>query len=59
VKITSAKHQARPAFDPTACHIAFRSGRANGNVPQGMFHDGTAGKNNLLLSLMNPALMRI
>ncbi len=56
---TCARHQARPVFDPTACHIAFRSGRMNGSVPQGMSHDGTAGKSCLLLSLMNPTKVRL
>lgn len=56
---TSARHQAGPVFDPTACHIAFRSGRANGSVPQGMSPDGTAGKSCLLLSLMNPTKVRL
>ena len=55
---TCARHQAGPVFDPPTCHIAFRSGRANGSVPQGMSHDGAAGKSCLPLSLMNPTKVR-
>lgn len=56
---TCARHHAGSVFDPTGCHIAFRSGRANGSVPLGMSHDGTAGKSCLLLSLMNPTKVRL
>lgn len=39
--ITCVRRHAGPVFDPTACHIAFRSGGAS---PPGVSHDAAAGE---------------